>query len=128
MKGAANVSKLLEQDIIAPFIGKAVNLDAFNKVAYKNHDSYRISNADYIDDTQYCKLFGITDRLIEQWEYSGVDFTLYLTVDDGVITKAYIDKLRECGGGHGRPITKVLSISQQELRIARRILQYITNY
>ena len=122
------MSKLTERDIIAPFIGKSVNPETFSKVVYTNHGSHRISNADYIDDPQCCELFGITDWLKEQWEYSGVEFTMHLTVEDGIITKAYLDKLREFCGGHGRPITKVLSISQQELRIARRILQYITNF
>ena len=114
--------KLTERDIIVPFIGKQINPETFSKVTNKN----RIRIADYIDNPQYCELFGITDRLKEMWGYSGVEFTMHLTVEDGIITKGYIDKLSERGGGHGRPITKVLSISQQELRIARRVLQYIT--
>jgi hypothetical protein len=119
--------KLTEHDILAPFIGKTVNPDTFTKVAYKTSGGHLICNADYMDMPPYCELFGITDRLKEIWEYSGVDFTIHLVIEDGNITKAYLDKLSVHGAGHGRPITKVLSISQQELRVARRILQYITN-
>ena len=122
------MGKLTEQDILRPFIGKTVNPETFAKVARRHSDKYLICNASYISDPLHCDLFRVTDRLQEQWAYSGVEFTMHLVVEDGVIIKAYLDKLRECGGGHGRPATKVLSISQQELRVARRILQYITNF
>ena len=121
------MGKLIEQGIIGPFIGKAVNQETFDNVAHKNRDRYLICNADYIDKPMYCELFGVTDRLKEMWGYSGVDFSMYLTIEDGVITKANLDKYHERGGGHGRPAITVLTISQQELRVARRILQYITN-
>ena len=120
------MSKLTERDIFNPFIGKPVNQETFSNVAHENRGKYLICNADYIDKPLYCELFGITDRLKEMWGYSGVDFSMHLTVEDGAITKAYLDKYRERGGGHGRPAITVLTISQQELRVARRILQYIT--
>lgn len=119
--------KLTEQDIIRPFIGKVVNPETFANVAYKNGSRYIICNADYIDKQQYCQLFGVTDRIKELWGYSGVDFTIFLTVDDGVITQAHLYKAKESCGGHGRSTSRVLTESQQELRVARRILEYITN-
>lgn len=121
------MNKLTEQTLIYPFIGKAVNPETFANVAYKNGNQYMICNADYIDNTQYCELFGITDRLKWMWKYSGVDLTIYLTIDDGVITKAHLYKAKEGCGGHGRSASSVLTVSQQELRIVRRILQHITN-
>ena len=121
------MNRLTESDIIAPFIGMDVNPERFNSVVHRSYgNDYTIRNVDYIDSPQYCELFGVTDRLKEMWGYSGVDFTLHLTLENWTITKCNLDKLSECGG-HGRPITHVLSISQQELRVARRILQYITN-
>lgn len=121
------MNKLTELDIIRPFIGKTVNPDAFAKVAYKNGSEYIICNADYINDPQCCGLFGITYRLKWMWEYSGVDFTIYLTIEDGIITKAHLYKAKEGCSGHGRPTSCVLTVSQQELRVVRRILQHITN-
>ena len=121
------MNNLTEQDITSQFIGKSVNTETFNKVAYKNGSEYIICNVDYIDAPQYCELFGITDRLKWMWKYSGVDLTIYLTIEDGIITKAHLYKSSEGCGGHGRPSSRVLTVSQQELRVARRILQYITN-
>lgn len=120
--------KLTEKDIISQFIGKTVNQEHFNNIGYRNGgNNFLICNADYIDKPQYLELFGITDRLKWMWGYSGVDFTLCLTFEDWTITECHLYKCREGGGGHGRPTTHVLTISQQELRVARRILQYITN-
>ena len=117
---------LTEKEIFSAFIGASIDPHNLNKVAYKNWDKYMICNADYINDPQLCETFGITDRLKEMWGYSGVDFTIYLTVEDSTITEGHIYKAKEGCGGHGRPTSKALSVSQQELRVTRRILQYIT--
>lgn len=118
--------KLTEQDIFTPFIGKPVNRKAFDELARDNSHEYVIYNSRYLDKSHYRALFGITDRLKDQWEYSGVEFNLYLAIKDDIITAAHLDKYREGGGGHGRPVVHVLKETQQELRVARRILQYIT--
>lgn len=117
---------LTEKEIFSLFIGSAIDPQIFSKVAYKNWDKYLICNADYIDNPQLCETFGITDRLKWVWGYSGVDFTIYLTIEDSTITEGHIYKAKEGCGCHGRPTSKVLSVSQQELRVARRILRYIT--
>ena len=121
------MNKLTERDIIAPFIGKSINQEHFSNIGDRNGGNYFIRNVNYIDKPQYLEMFGITDHLEELWGCSGIDFSLCLTLEDWTITKCHIDKCRY-GGGHGRPIIKVLSISQQELRVARRILQYITKF
>ena len=120
------MSSLTEQDIFAPFIGKTIIRKAFDELARDNGSAYVIYNSRYLGKHHYRELFGVTERLKEQWEYSGVDFNLYLTINDDVITAANLDKYREAGGGHGRPSVHVLKETQQELRVARRILQYIT--
>ena len=120
------MNKLTEQGIISPFIGKTVNPETFSNVAYRNGSEHLICNADYIDKPEYCELFGITDRIKWMWKYGGVDLTIYLSVEDGVITKAHLYKAKEGCGGHGRSTSCVLTESQQELRIVRRILDYIT--
>jgi hypothetical protein len=122
------MNKLTEQGIISPFIGKPVNQEHFNNIGYRNGgNNYLICNADYINKPQYLEMFGITDRLKWMWEYSGVDFTVFLTIENGTITECHLYKCKEGFGGHGRSVSQVLSVTQQELRVARRILQYITN-
>lgn len=119
--------KLTEQDIISPFIGNTVSQEHFNKIGYSNGgNNYLICNADYINNPQLCEAFGITDRLKWKWGYSGVDFTIYLTIVDNTIREGHIYKAKDGCSGHGRSSSQVLSISQQELRVAKRILQYIT--
>lgn len=118
--------KLTEQEIFAPFIGRSVNPDILSAVGRIRYGEYIICSSTYLHDPHLRELFGITDRLMEQWEYSGVDFNLYLTLDGDTITAGHLDKYREGGGGHGRPVIRPLKETQQELRVARRILQYIT--
>lgn len=128
LRKVLNMNKLTEKEVFLSFAGKPVNLEVLGNIGYANGESrYLICNADYIDKPQYCELFGITDRLKWMWGYSGVDFTVYLTIECGTITEGHLYKCREGGGCHGRSVSQVLSISQQELRVARRILQYITN-
>lgn len=121
------MADLIERDIFASFIGKTVNHETCKKpVRHNGGNNYLICNADYKDDPQLRETFGITDRLKEVWEYSGVDFTICLTVEEGIITEGHIYKCREGGGGHGRPVVRPLKETQQEMRVARRILAYIT--
>ena len=118
--------KLTEQEIFAPFIGRSVNPDILSAVGRIRYGEYIICSSGYLNDPHLRELFGITDRLKEQWEYSAVDFNLYLTLDGDTIAKGHLDKYREGGSGHGRPVVRPLKETQQELRVARRILQYIT--
>lgn len=120
------MSKLTEQDVILPFVGKKVNRTAFEEMARYNSYEYVICSSRYLDKPNFLKLFCITEKLKEHWEYSGVEFELHLSISDDIITNAHIDKYWESGGGHGRPSVHVLKETQQELRIARRILQFIT--
>ena len=120
------MQKLTEQEIFAPFMGKVVDRKVFDKLARDNGKEYVIYSSRYLNDPQLREQFGITDRLKEQWEYSGVDFNLYLCLEGDIITKGHLDKYREGGGGHGRPVIRPLKETQQELRIALRILSYIT--
>lgn len=120
------MATLSEHDIFVPFIGKAVNRDAFDELARENRNGYVIYISRYLDKSHYQELFGVTDSLKEKWEHSGVDFNLLLSLDGDIITKGCLDKYRESGGGHGRPVVHVLTPTQQELRVAQRIMNYIT--
>lgn len=122
-----SMGTVMEQDICAHFIGMTANHDNLSRLCPgSRYGEYIIRNSKCASDPKLRELFGITERLKEQWEYSAVDFNLHLTLDGDIIVKAYLDKYRETGGGHGRPIVRPLKETQQELRVARRILQYIT--
>ena len=118
--------RLTEKEIFSTFIGASIDPQTFNKVARRSGDKYLICNADYISDPLLCETFGVTDALKEKWGYSGIDFTISISIDENIISKGCLDKYREGGGGHGRPTIRVLAPTQQELRVARRILQFIS--
>lgn len=121
------MANLSELNIFASFIGKAVNREALNSLGKLHHGAeYIVSNRRYMDNPTLRELFGVTERLKEQWEYSGTDFNLYLTIEGNTIVKARLDKYRESCSGHGRPVIRPLKETQQELRVARRILEYFT--
>lgn len=122
--------KLTALEIFAPFIGKSVNRESFARCAHKNRETkegteYIVYICGLIYNKELCEMFGITGSLRETWERSGTDFNLYITIEGDTITKIRIDKYREVGA-NARPVIRPLKETQQELRIARRVLGYIT--
>ena len=116
---------ITEQDIISPIIGKPVCLDGLGFYAKKNGDGseHIIYICDLMYDQKLRELFGITDKIKDRWERRGTYFNIYLYLDDGVVRKCSIRK--ESEGGGARPSGSSLKLTQQELRIANRILQFI---
>ena len=121
--------KLSERDIAQTYIGKSVDL-------VKSSEIFR-PNGKYMENDMhiaYCpsfpaekrNFFGITYRLYEHWEYYGIDFRVNIYSENGIIKGSEITKHKEGCGGHGRPSGRYLIPTQQELRIFRRIMDYVT--
>ena len=127
------MSNLSEIDIQKAFIGHSVCMENLTRCADRHTRNtndgtvYTVFISTFIYSQDLRELFGITDSMREKWERSGVDFNLYITVKDNAITKISTDKYREVGA-NARPVIRPLKETQQELRIARRIIDYITNY
>ena len=121
------MKKLNEQEIVQSYIGKTINFDRMLKVFEENGNDGKeyVAYLDQFDEDQ-CSLFNITDILYERWEFYGIQFSIFLDVENKTVCNCVVDKYRETGGYHGRPQTHVLTPSQQELRIFRRIMDYIT--
>lgn len=125
------MQNLTEQNIIKAYIGHSVCMDWLTRCTHKNRvteegDEYIAYICSFIYNKELCEMFGITGCLREAWERNGTDFNLYITIDDGfTITKIHTDKYREVGA-NARPVIRSLKETQQELRVARRILEYIT--
>jgi len=128
------MKKLDEYEIAQSYVGKAVNEKHLQRTFTSNG-----SNGEYIAycnncDEEECNLFGITDVLLDKWEFCGIDFRVYILVKDGKIaddnryyrTRNKILKYKETYGGHGRPSGYELTPTQQEIRIFRRIMDYVT--
>lgn len=121
------MQKLTEETILSPFIGKTINRSVFDSLVWSVYQQqYTLRNCEYMDDPRLCEQFDITERLRKLWYYNGINLNLTLFFDEDLILAAYIYKYREGAGGHGRPIIRELTPSQQELRVVRSIMQYLT--
>lgn len=124
------MANLTEQDILAPVIGQSVCLDGLGFYAKRNSETeigteHIIYICDLMYDQKLRELFGITDKLKDLWERRGTVFNIYLYLDGGIVRDGCIRKFSE--GEGARPSGgSSLTCTQQELRIARRILSYIT--
>lgn len=123
------MSSLSEIDIQKAFIGHSVCMDRLTRCARRNRQTangteYIVYSCGFLYDQELRELFGVTDKLKDLWECRGTEFNLHLIVSDGRITACEISKYRE--GDGARPSYSSLKCTQQELRIAQRILTYIT--
>lgn len=130
------MKKLNECEIAQSYIRKVANKERLEKTFTDNggkHQNYR-TGREYYEYIAYCNnfdeeewnLFGLTDALYDKWDYGGIDFRVYLHIENDKITECTISKFKYTGGYHGRPSVHVLSPTQQEIRIFRRIMDYIT--
>lgn len=123
------MTELTEAGITSQYIGKPVSQEHLAKCAcknnaYKNGQGYIIYSCGFLYDQELRQLFGITDRLKDLWERRGTDFNVCVVVEDQKILSCAIDKHHETEGA--RPSVYDLKCTQQDLRVARRILDYIT--
>ncbi len=127
------MSKLLEQDIFAAVINQEVNIENLDKIGFPNgtgYDEYAdcaeyiISSYDYYETEEFIDLFNLTEKIIEYWDYNGIDYRIYLYLKNNRIVGGNIFKYKETCSGP-RPSGGQLTPSQQELRIANRIIKYI---
>jgi hypothetical protein len=126
------MEKLNEREIAQGYAGKPVNREKLLTVSYQNGTFFPEKYPRYVADCykyeqELLELFGITPILLDRWGYYGIEFSVYIYVDDGRIVNCAIDKFKNtyCGG-HGRPSGYGLTPSQQEIRIFRRIMDYIS--
>ena len=123
------MKKLNECEIAQGYIGKPINAERLLKFFHANgkhngHDQY-ISYCEQFDNEK-CALFNITSTLTEYWGYYGIEFHIYLNIENNQVFNCAISKVKYTGGYHGRPSVHVLTPTQQEIRIFRRIMDYIT--
>lgn len=136
------MEKLNEREIAKGYAGKHFDAQKVTALFHNNgeHRAYDINTYKPIDDyytnyIAYCfhfdnetrERFGITPLLHERWGYAGIDFSVYIYVANDEIKACKIFKYKETYGGyHGRPSGNELVPSQQEIRIFKRIMDYIT--
>lgn len=122
------MKKLDECEVAQLYKNKTINFEKLLEIFTENGDDGEEYVA-YLDqfDNHKCSLFKITSTLSDRWGYYGILFSILLNVEDNKVYSCELEKYRETGGYHGRPQTHVLTPTQQELRIFRRIMDYVTN-
>lgn len=120
------MARITEQEMFAPFIGKPLSKNYANLTWHECEEALILYNYEWMDNPILRQQFGLTDRLHEDWLYRGIEYAICLSVDDGEVLGCYIAKTRYGHCGHFKPNAHVLSPTLQELRIARRVLEYIT--
>lgn len=124
IKGA--IKKLDSHEVAQCYEGKPIDFEKLLKVFTENGDDGEEYIAYCIEfDEDQCSLFNITPTIYDYWEFYGIEFSIYLDIKNETVFNCEISKFRETGGYHGRPQTHVLTPTQQEIRIFRRIMDYI---
>lgn len=113
---------ITEQVLISSFVGKSVNRN-LSCLFRESSGEHRLCISSMICGEN----FGVTHALREYWDLSGISLDLVIRTEQGVIVSGFVDKLRCAQPGHGRPAVRVLKPSQQELRIVRRLLHFVTD-
>ena len=116
----------LTEEVFAPFVGKVLN-EKFAQLSWQDCDeTYILYNYEWMDNQAIREQFGLTDKLYEDWLYRGIEYSIHLSVDEGEVLGCFVEKIRQGDCGHFKPNIHVLTPTSQEVRVARRVLEYIT--
>ena len=118
------MKKLDELEIAQAYKEKPCDREKLSKVSYQHGENRYIADC-HNYSKELLDLFGISPTLLEKWGFSGIEFSVFINIKDNEVESCGIDKCKSCGG-HGRPTVKVLHPTQQELRIFRRLMEYVT--
>lgn len=116
------MEKIHEKDIAQAFIGKPYNLERYSEIFNK-------ANIFYCGhcDVRVKMKFGITPALYIGWEQRGIDLKIHVSVSDGTISHCSIIKYKDNYRGiYTRTPAQELKPTQQELRVFKRVMEYVT--
>ncbi len=120
--------KTLDDIVLAQsYAGKLYDMNRLLRVSYQSRDDRYIADC-HSYRKELLDMFGITSILFDGWGYSGIELSIFINIKDNRIESCGIDKCKYSCGGHGRPSVKVLKPTQQEIRIFKRIMEYITTW
>lgn len=112
---------LNEQDIRQAYIGKPCNEERYSEV-FKSNTFY----CGHCDNRIKWK-FDITPALYMGWDRRGIDFKIQVSVLDGAISHCGIIKYKDNYSGlYVRASAQALKPTQQELRLLKRVMEYIS--
>ena len=118
------MASLNEQDVKQAFIGKPCNEERYSELFNKINIFYCGQC-----DRKIKWKFGITPALYLGWEQRNIDFKIQVSVSKGAIFHCGIIKYKDNYGGlYVRASCRELTPTQQELRLFKRVMEYITTW
>lgn len=131
------MAKRLESETFAAVLNRTVDPERLKKIgrangkgcgSYADCDEFIICHADYYDKNEFIELFRLTDAIREHWDRCGIDFSVFLYLREGKIAGGHIYKYKEMSRScPSRPAGYETEPTRQEIRITRRILNYLTS-
>ncbi len=118
------MKKLDDVEIASAYKGKSFDEDRIITIADENGDDEYVAYCCEYDEEQL-EMFGITPVLFEKWEISGLVFEVHIEVQGNTITDCFIFKYKETSC-YGKSEGQELIPTQQEIRIFRRIMDFVT--
>lgn len=128
------MAKLVEHEVFAAVVGERVNDGRLEQLGvsvgagtgnYEDCTHYLLTKPEQWDDP-LMRLFRITPALTSGWYSRDIAFGVQLYIKDGCIAGGRIIKYKEtCSDCGLRPSGYEMAPTQQELRIAKRILEYL---
>ena len=128
------MAKLAEHEVFAAVVGERVNDDRLEQLGvsvgagtgnYEDCIHYLLAQPEQWSDP-LVRLFRLTPALTRGWLSRDIAFAVQLYIKDGCIAGGRIIKYKEtCSKCGLRPSGYEMASTQQELRIAKRIVEYL---
>lgn len=128
------MAKLVEHEVFAAVVGERVNDGRLEQLGvsvgagtgnYGDCTHYLLTKLEQWDDL-LMRLFRITPALTSGWHNRDIAFGVQLYIKDGCIAGGRIIKYKKtCSECALRPSGYEMAPTQQELRIAKRLLEYL---
>ena len=128
------MAKLVEHEVFAAVVGERVNDGRLEQLGvsvgagtgnYEDCTHYLLTRPEQWDDT-HRRLFHITPALTSGWQNGDIAFGVQLYIKDYCVAGGRIIKYKEtCSDCGLRPSGYEMAPTQQELRIAKRVLEYL---
>jgi len=116
--------KLSIESLNSEYKGKKIFDTFLREVFHDNLDDEYIAYCSDFDE-RLRERYNITEKLYQKWEYDYISFNVYLYLSEGVITSIEIHKYRTDGEYGGKSMDNELTPTQQELRIADRVISSV---
>ena len=127
------MKRVEEHQVFAAIVGMRLNLEKLGKIAthngkgvgeYADCEEFAIGDLTVLEE-KLIKRFRITDALIEKWEYGGILFRVYLFIRNGILVGGHVFKYKISSENRCCVVGYEMSPTQQEVRLAGRILDYL---